>query len=191
MKYEGKLLYFGVCCTKTVRALLLTALLLLAVTFSLSAQKVSAGALFSPKGCGVAVSVPAAGGECTASFAALADFSGLLLGKTKYPGAMARFYYDYTIFSKSDGPAGDAFTLYAGPGAMLGYVRDRDGIFGAAVALSGELGIAYFPVNYVRISLGFNVDLGLHFDSGDKKTRIYMEGLIRTWMPQIGLMYCF
>lgn len=190
MKCDGKLLYFGVC-TKTLRTLLTAAMLSLAATFSLSAQKVSAGALFSAKGCGVAVAVPAAGGECTVLISALADFSGLLLGKTKYPGCMARFYYDYTIFSK-EFAAGDSFTLYAGPGAMLGYVRDTDGIYGAATALSGELGLAYFPIRRVRISFGFNVDLGLHFDSGgDKKTRIYMDGLIRSWMPQIGLMYCF
>ena len=178
------------CRTKTAKALLLAAVLLLAATFSLSAKKVSAGALFSPKGSGITVAVPTAGGECTVSISALADFSGLLLGKTKYPGAMGRFFYDYTFLSK-DIPEGGVFTMYSGPGVMLGYVRDRDGIFGAAVALSGELGLAYFPVQSVRISLGLNVDLGLHFDSGDQKTRIYMEGLTRSWMPQIGLMYCF
>ena len=185
----GKLLSFGVC-TKTVRTLLSAAVMLLAVTFSLSAQKVSAGALFSPKGSGVAVAVPAAGGECTVSIAVLTDFSGFLLGKAAYPGAMVRFFYDYTFFSRT-WSAGDAFTLFAGPGAMLGYVRDRDGIFGPAVALSGELGLAYFPIQSVRISLGINVDLGLHFDTDDSKTRIYMEGLTRSWMPTIGLMYCF
>lgn len=191
MRFDGKLLYFGVCRTKTAKTLLLAAMLLLAATFSLQAQKVSAGALFSPKGSGISVAVPAAGGECTVSISALADFSGLLLGKTKYPGAMGRFYYDYTVFTKNNPETGGVLTLYAGPGAMLGYVRDRDGIFGAAAALSGELGIAYFPIKIVKISFGFNVDLGLHFDAGDKKTRIYMEGLIRSWMPQIGLMYCF
>ena len=185
----GKLLSFGVC-TKTVRTLLAAAVMLLAVTFSLSAQKVSAGALFSPKGSGISVAVPAAGGECTVSISALADFSGFLLGKAGFPGAMVRFFYDYTFFSRT-WAAGDTLTLYSGPGAMLGYVRDRDGIFGPAVALSGELGLAYFPIQHVRISLSLNVDLGLHFDTDDKKTRIYMEGLIRTWMPTVGLMYCF
>lgn len=172
-------------------ALLLSVTLLLAVSFSLSAQKVSAGALFSPKGCGIIVSVPAAGGECRATFEGLLDFSGLLLGKVKHPGGMFRFFYDYTILTKTCGSDTSLFSLYAGPGAMLGYVRDRDGIFGPAVALSGEFGMAYSPKPCVRLSLGINVDLGLHFDVEESKTGIYMEGLTRAWMPSVGIMYCF
>ena len=179
-------------CTKNrTLSLLLSATLLLAVSFSVSAQKASAGALFSPKGCGVVVEVPAAGGECTATFEGLLDFSGLLLGKVKHPGGMFRFFYDYTFYKKECDETGGLFSVYAGPGAMLGYVRDRDGIFGPAVALSGEFGIAYTPKPCVRLSLEINVDLGLHFDVEDSRTSIYMEGLTRAWMPSVGIMYCF
>ena len=179
-------------CTKTRTAsLLLSATLLLAVSFSVSAQKVSAGALFSPKGCGIVVSVPAAGGECRATFEGLLDFSGLILGKVNHPGGMLRFFYDYAILTKTCGEAPAEFTLYAGPGAMLGYVRDRDGVFGPAVALSAEFGMAYSPKPCVKISFGINADLGLHFDVNESKTRIYLEGLTRAWMPAVGLQYCF
>ncbi|MBR6054490.1 MAG: hypothetical protein IKP46_04040 [Bacteroidales bacterium] len=179
------------CTEPRLVSLLVSATLLLAVSFSLSAQKVSAGALFSPKGCGVVVEVPAAGGECTATFEGLLDFSGLLLGKVNHPGGMFRFFYDYTFFRKPCGESEGEFTVYAGPGAMLGYVRERDGIFGPAVALSGEFGIAYSPKPCVRLSLEINADLGLHFDVNNSKTRIYLEGLTRAWMPSVGIMYCF
>ena len=179
-------------CTKGLTvSLLLSATLLLAVSFGASAQKVSAGALFSPKGCGVIVSVPAAGGECRATFEGLLDLNGVLLGKTRRPGGMLRFFYAYTFFHRNCGDSPAEFSLYAGPGAMVGYVRDRDGIFGPAAALSGEFGMAYSPLPCFRLSLGFNVDLGLHFDVDDSKTRIYLAGLTRVWMPQIALMYCF
>ncbi|MBR1573319.1 MAG: hypothetical protein IJ652_00555 [Bacteroidales bacterium] len=172
-------------------------MLILAFTFlslALPAQRKSVclGGFFSPRACGVTLVFPR-----DRSFSDLrlsADLGGVIRGETAIPGVRAEWQYNY-ILSRWEVPDGTHILLYAGPGAMLGYVYDGSNGRGVAAALNAAVGGGFrFPGSPVLVTVGFSGSVGCHLtmtDSHDSRMTLYKTGLRNFLTPEISLRYDF
>ncbi len=117
------------------------------------------------------------------------DYGGSVLNQNPAPGIAGTFSYNLIIadWSHSNGSS----RLYAGPGAMLGYIRDKDKPYGVVAALTGTFGYEYsFNVPLV-ITVGIVPTFGMHIGSSGNGLLMdfYKNGLTWSLGPQIGLKY--
>ena len=122
-----------------------------------------------------------------------ADLAGLIRGRADFPGIRAEWNMNY-YFAGWTPYDGFRIRLYAGPGAMLGYVDDGDSGRGVTAALSGTIGGAFWFFGPVCITVGFTGALGCHAaftDSHDTTLTLYTTGLKNILTPEIGIRYGF
>lgn len=133
-----------------------------------------------------------------------ADMYGVLTGRTDQLGFKASFSRCNIFLSKD--VRGTNIKLFAGPGVSLGYVKDFEkGNLkeiiplsrnrGFTMGVTGSVGIrADLPRNLI-LDASLTMECGVHLrqnENGDGKvTSLYMNGLIRSAYPQIGLLYNF
>ena len=150
-----------------------------------------AGLAFSPKEAGI--SYGRLGDDYFNEISISADLSGVLRGWADIPGYKISFSRYLVLFSK-DIPSGSEMRLTAGPGVMAGFLRDNDTKYGSTLALSANLGLMFLTPRSVIIHLRFSTDLGLHHTiapNGGDVLKPYYTGLIRSYMPELGIFYRF
>ena len=117
---------------------------------------------------------------------AFLDIQGMSWGKVSMPGGYLRYDYNFCI-----GKTGRTL-FYAGPGAMLGYVTDSDGSYGAVLGLAASVGIRHKMARRVLLGLSLHPTLAykLNWESGRQHLRIYEAGLWHSVLPEISVAYC-
>lgn len=115
------------------------------------------------------------------------DTQGLFLGQKKGVGVTARYNYLFPIFNQ------ERMSLYAGPGACLGYVTDIDSDHGMIFGLCATLGFRYQMERNISLGVHIHPTLGYKLDneSGYLKLRNYRAGLWRSILPNISVNYHF
>ena len=171
----------------------LTTLILLVAALPSHGQQrnFSAGGLFSPKACGV--SLVWSRGDGFSDLRLCADLHNVLGGKTPAPGIRAEWYNDY-IIHRWNAPDGVTINLYAGPGALVGYVEDQEDGRGAVAAVCGNIGFLFHFPGRITISAGFSSNLGFHLtmtDTHHSRMSFYKAGMIGTAWPEVGIRYTF
>ena len=167
-----------------------------------AAQAQYFGGYSSIKGVGVTYAAPSGDGRSFLSWTAAFDFSGLInrTERIQTPGESIRFSYDYLIHSWTVPTTGTSVTLFAGPGAMLGHVRDRDKKLGLAAAVAGDAGLLFDFRKTCAISLKFCADLGIHYGKRsqyedinryDPIAEFYKNGIYRLLFPEVRIMRRF
>ncbi len=113
------------------------------------------------------------------------DMQGLSTGKVNYPGGFARYDYHFALLNTR------RMLLYAGPGAILGYMTDTDQIYGITLGLCGNIGLKYQFDKHLDIGLSLHPVLGYHLNlnDGGEKLNIYQAGLWRSILPEISVGY--
>ena len=177
---------------KRILPILILTLLLLPLEGRCEGERVLLGGYFSPKACGVTTVFP--GEKVFHELRLSADLDGVIRGLTAYPGVRADWHMNYHIGNWKPSEEMQV-RFYAGPGVMLGYVRDGDRGRGVAAALSGTIGAAFvFSSSPIRITLGFSGVLGCHATiTGTRNSTLtlYRSGLRNTVIPELGIRYCF
>ena len=186
--------------TATNSIVITAAMLFIALSapYAQARGRVGTGAVFSMKECGVTLVFPSNDRRAPEpSIDLVADLGGVLFGGAKMCGGAIRFTDNFFF---GGWPAGDNDTfvaVYAGPGAMAGYVRDYPSDrYGPVAAFSVNAGIISFFKRFpLRISVGFGADLGVVFGKGKggrgTVLRFYKNGVFRSYYPEIKLVYAF
>jgi len=158
----------------------------------------SVGGFFSPKGCGFQAMSVREDGVCR-TITAVADLYNVMTGESPTPGLRLSFYQNYPI--KEWSCREDLkIVMMAGPGVTVGYVCDashKEGEsrgYGIMGGLSGAVGVDFRFASHVSIYAGLSMDLALHVkanDAHDTSVNVYLNGLTRVWMPELGIRYRF
>ena len=156
------------------------------------AGKLTAGTVHSPKGFGVCFDYVCSP-KLYNAYSLVADLYGVLDGTEQMPGIKAGFSHCTRLagWTKEKGE----INLFAGPGAGFGYVRDYDsgGRFGICTTLAGTFCARYAFERGITVDMGVILELGI-FSSrkdGHVQTTFYKNGVFRSYIPQIKIIYCF
>ncbi len=117
------------------------------------------------------------------------DYGGCVLGQDVLPGARVSLGYNFIVWEKDHGEGRSR--IYSGPGISIGYVPDKDLLYGGMAGLSGNVGYEYdfrFPVT---ISLSLSPTVGIHLHNTDSGLQLgtYINGLLWSLAPQLGIRY--
>lgn len=155
------------------------------------AQVRSVGLMASPKSAGIETIFRSKSGV-TSGVRVYFDLYGVLKGDFDKPGCAADYHVLYGIAEKDCRRC--SLKLSAGPGALLGYGRDRKSGYGLNAGLSGIV-MAEFSFGVpVSISLSLSGALGGHlvFDKETGGTlSSYKNGIYRCCIPELTLRYVF
>ena len=120
------------------------------------------------------------------------DIYGIPSLKTSTPGFRVSFLHNLDLVQGSlkDGDA--TWSLYAGMGAMAGYLTENNLRNGLATGLTGDVGVRFLFPSSFAVSLYFQGDLAVHLkmDQGLTMTT-YRNGLYRAWIPILCISYNF
>ena len=121
-----------------------------------------------------------------------ADISEIIMGKVWTPGACASFTYNI-YFASSDTRDNFRIMYFAGPGAVLGWARDRNMPEGCVFGIKGRVGLEALFERNISISACFAPTVGMHFSKryDTVHMRLYRNGLIYGFLPEIGIKYSF
>lgn len=160
---------------------------------SAGAQCLDLGTYHSPKGFGLCADKQVSD-RSFESYTILADVTGVLLGTRASIGGKGTYTYNF-VFARGVVDSNVPVDFYAGPGVTAGFVRDLNTDYGVVFGLSGTLGCkAHFTRN-VSIGLDVGTDLAMFFTKGRRYGNIditsYKAGLVRSFYPQLRLMYSF
>lgn len=120
------------------------------------------------------------------------DLYGIPSLKTSTPGFRLSFLHNLDLAQGSlrDGDA--TWNLYAGMGAMAGYLTENNLRNGLATGLTGDFGIRFIFPSSFAVSVYLQGDLAAHLKMDDGLTMtMYKNGLYRAWMPMLGISYKF
>jgi hypothetical protein len=83
--------------------------------------------------------------------------------------------------------------FYAGPGLAAGISQDIKTPPGLFVGLKGRLGMQCIFDRRINISLALAPVLGIYVSTEDEyiNARAYRHGLLRAFMPEVGISYRF
>ena len=174
-----------------LKTTLVTALSLMAV-FTSKAQPKSVGASFSISRIGIVYEHDFPESASFLDVSVGAETAELFVGRKNYPGITASLTWNI-IFKEWKSSEGNDIRLYAGPGASIGYsadFRDTDGVF---FGLKGKIGGECVFARNAVISLSISPVIGSHLVSyPDHYTmKFYLNGIIYSLLPEIGLKYRF
>lgn len=121
------------------------------------------------------------------SISAFLDYWDVTIGQQSNPGGFFRYDYHFSLVNSS------RWLLYAGPGAMAGYVSDRSQPHGVVLGLCGNFGAKYLFERNLSLGVSIHPILGFQFNrvDGHIKQNLYESGLWRTILPEISIGYCF
>ena len=149
------------------------------------------GMVHSPKGFGASVEYPhkSRGFNVVSAYF---DVYGIPSLRTSTPGLRVSFLHNLELAQGSlkDGDA--TWSLYAGMGAMTGYLTERNLQNGLAAGLTGDFGVRFLFPSSFAVSLYLQGDLAVHLKMDDGLTMtVYKNGLYRAWMPVLCISYNF
>ena len=162
--------------------------------FSIDREKlhhVEIGTMHSLKSLGLTVELPADSYNASDVFSLLADMHGLWDGSRPMPGVKLSYIRNVTLkeFRLDDIET----SFYAGPGVIVGVVRDSSKPFGFMTGLTGDIGLrVFFPRRIVLYAeLGMDVALFVSkqpYSHGLDMT-YYQSGLKNFFYPQLRIAY--
>lgn len=131
------------------------------------------------------------------------DIYGMPMGRTERPGIKFNFSHNHVLVK--GGRGGVDSQIYAGPGAAVGLVQDRENSVasqsrlvnnpGVVAALSGSAGMRMLFREHVLIDLSFTFEAGFHIRNDEwqdqRDLRFYSNGISRAWYPQLSILYKF
>ena len=149
------------------------------------------GTIHSPKGFGAFADVVWPGHGFN-SFGVYADIYGISSLKASVPGVRFSFLHNVVLKQGSLGDDGATYSLFAGPGVMVGYLLDRDIRVGVAAGITGDVGVRFdFPSSF-GVGVFFQGDLALHMKMGQQTTvSLYKNGMYQAWIPVLSISYNF
>lgn len=97
------------------------------------------------------------------------------------------------IFAEKTSNYGSHISFYAGPGIMTGYVYDIKSSDGLVFGLKGCIGVECRFDRKITISAHLSPVIGMHMTAKNTHMRmmVYKYGLIKSFLPQIGIKYAF
>lgn len=108
------------------------------------------------------------------------------------PGYLTSYSYQFTGSRML--PRGNEIVFYAGPGAVLGWVKDYETRMGVALGLKANAGIelksAILPLS-VGIDINPVLGMHIHYEEGQILMGTYINGLISSIIPEISVKYNF
>lgn len=119
------------------------------------------------------------------------DFIDILDVQTNIPGGKARVTYNFIFFKKRY--ESGALSLYAGPGVLAGYIRNK-GVFGPVLGICGRFGLEF---NFESRPITFTADLmpalAVHMRTTGNYTSLdfFKNGLLYSLSPVLGIRYHF
>lgn len=139
------------------------------------------------QGLGLTYSFPAEKNNNFQSVSIFIDYQGLLFGRASTPGGCLRYDYHFSLMNQG------RMLLYAGPGAMAGYVTDRSQPYGLVMGLVGNLGFKYLFDRNITLGASLHPVVGYHVHrvDGQAKLNLYQSGLWRTILPEFSIGYRF
>jgi len=149
---------------------------------------ISVGGIFSPMQSGVGISLFLDDGSFR-DFSLYVDYSDILDKNPIQPGVRFSFYHNLRIYSSAwnDFP----FVIYAGPGAMLGYMHDRNETDYCFVAgVSGCFGIMFKMWHKVNLGVETHVDVAMKFNK-NSTVSFFREGAVFSYIPMVKIHYGF
>lgn len=156
------------------------------------AQGIEAGLLSSPRSAGVHVSF-AQRGDSQSVLRVYADIYDILDGGQRNPGVKADYHIMFIL--KAFKVNEDAtFSLMAGPGAALGYTRDKNSKQGLMAGISGMFSAGFSFKIPVTVSLGLSGIVGCMITRNsklDQTLKLYRSGLTRCLAPELTISYRF
>lgn len=150
------------------------------------------GASFSPKATGLVLEFPNKKEDAVNTFIIGADMYGVIKGRYG-AGYKLEYFMNYDLLSWK-GSDGLSIALFAGPGAMAGFVRDREKSPGLAAGLCGDIGASFTFRTSVKISLGFSAGLAYHISKRkgtDHSVTFYKNGVYMAPCPVVSIVYIF
>lgn len=172
---------------------------------SASGQDVAIGGFNSLKGFGICTEIGGsdADHERFNTYILSLDIYGLPMGRTEKPGVKFVFSHNHVLVKGGRGGVDSQF--YAGPGAAVGYVHDREKSVasinrlvnnpGMTAALTGSAGMRMLFREHVLIDLSFTFEAGFHIRKDEwqeqNDLRFYSNGIYQAWYPQLSIMYKF
>lgn len=159
---------------------------------SLCAQPKSIGAYFSFHETAVCYEHGVDDDNSFMEIALRAECSELYIGRARYPGVSASATWNIVI-GKWQSSEGSAVSLFAGPGAILGYARDFNTPYGLFFGIRGKIGVEYRFIRNICLSASISPSLCSHIRSedGHRSMRYYRNGLIYGLVPGVGIKYIF
>lgn len=150
------------------------------------------GMAFSPKGCGISWDFCGNKEAISNLFVVGTDFYGVINGKHN-SGCKAEYFLNYILKTKEAGD-GLKISFYSGPGAIAGYLRDKDRGYGLCAGLAADVGVSFkFKTNF-NITAGFTGAFAFHISrhgGNNYSVNFYKNGVLQSFFPVVSIGYTF
>lgn len=152
------------------------------------------GAIYSPKEIGLTYTSSSLDGSPWHMARIVADMLDVVRGKTGTPGVRGVYSIAYPMKTWKS-LNGNQIDLVAGPGAVLGLVKDHGAShFSALAGLEGMAGIYYHLNSGFVLGIGLSGELGLCLsakDTHDTRLSYWKHGIYQAFIPEISIAYRF
>lgn len=120
------------------------------------------------------------------------EMSEIFLNRRIAPEATASFTWN-KIFAEMTSAYGTQIIYFAGPGIAAGLAKDLKADNGIIFGLKGRVGMELLFKRDVALSICLTPVIGMHVSAKDgfANLRLYRNGLLYGFIPEIGLKYSF
>ena len=121
-----------------------------------------------------------------------AELTEIFINRKGKAGATASFTWNL-IFAQRTSPNGCVVRYYAGPGAIAGMANDHKTKHGLIFGFKGRLGTECTFDRNITISAAIAPVIGMHtsMKKDVMNMRLYRNGLIYGFLPEISIKYAF
>lgn len=152
------------------------------------------GAVYSPKEIGVTYTSSSSSGAPWHMVRIVADVMEVVKGENREPGVRGEYFIAYPLMTW-ESVNGNVIDVVAGPGTVLGLIRDhRSFHYSALAGLQGMFGIYGHISSGFVLGVSFSGGFGLCFsakDSHDTKLSYWKHGIYQAFIPEISIAYRF
>lgn len=158
----------------------------------MSAQPKSLGATFSFTGIALSYEHELRGMDSFIEASVKAETSEVFLYRTDTPGVSGSITWNFPL-KQWTSAEGNRLTFFAGTGLTAGCSNDHNLLYGIFFGLKGRAGVECSFARSVLISACISPVIGSHiaFYSDHITMRHYMNGLLYSLIPEIGIKYRF
>lgn len=171
----------------------LTLLMVTIMTMSAGhAQKKAIGTCYSFSGIGIMYEHRLTE-DCFITADLRTELGEVFMERTDVPGISASVIANFIISSWKSSNGNDLY-FYAGPGMAIGSANDFHSDHGYFFGLKGRIGVeCLFTSRNISISASLCPILGSHMSISDESIIMsqYVNGIINTILPEIGVKYIF
>ena len=184
------------CSKQSIHFPILTCLISVLITgmtsICASAQPQSIGITSSFRGFSISYDHKLKNNDSFLEMSIMADTEEFFLFRSDHPGVSASVNWNI-IFKQWLTSEGNTMSLYAGPGATIGYGKDFKTEDGLHFGLQGRLGIKCDYNKKISISACITPIIGSHmtFDDRYVSMKYFRNGIQYALVPEIGIKYRF